>query len=76
MTLDEEAKQAYDNFQEIPSDRITEILKKIQPFFKSPITRDYLTGKLDSVTKTTDENEKKKLCWSLKPYFDWYLQGL
>ena len=75
MTLEEEVKQAYENFNDLSFDKVIDILKEIRPFFKSSITQDYLSGKLDVVTNTTDENEKKKLCLSLKPYFDWYLQG-
>lgn len=76
MSVETKVKEIFENFQEAPSEQIINVLKEIQPSFKSQITKDYLSGKLESINKTTDENEKKKLCNNLKPYFDWYLQGL
>ena len=64
------------NFDESSSADILEILNQIQSKFQSQITQDYLTGKLKTISDTLDETEKKKLCKNLKPYFDWYLQGL
>ncbi|NIM25856.1 MAG: hypothetical protein GTN97_01825 [Nitrosopumilaceae archaeon] len=76
MSLEEKVKHANENFQELSSDQIIEILKEIQPFFQSQITQDYLSGKFEGISKTPEESEKKKLCSALKAYFDWYLQGL
>lgn len=76
MSLENKAKQILENFDEISSSEITEILNQIQNQFQSPITQDYLKGKLKSIFNTSDEAEKKKLCKNLKPYFDWYLQGI
>ncbi|MDX1441296.1 MAG: hypothetical protein R3237_02430 [Nitrosopumilaceae archaeon] len=75
MSLKEKVKQANLNFQDLSSDQIIDILKEIQPHFKTKITQEYLSGKFEGIEKATGENEKKKLCNALKPYLDWYLQG-
>ena len=76
MSLEEKVKHANKNFKELSSNQLIEILKEIQPHFKSQITRNYLSGKFDGILKKSSEDERKKLCSALKPYFDWYLQGL
>jgi len=76
MSIEIKVKQILENFDESSSADILEILNQIQSKFQSQITQDYLTGKLKTISDTLDESEKKKLCKHLKPYFDWYLQGL
>ena len=76
MSLEIKVKQILENFDESSSADVLEILNQIQSKFQSKITQDYLTGKLKTISDTLDETEKKKLCKNLKPYFDWYLQGL
>ncbi len=76
MSLEIKVKQILENFDESSSADVIEILNQIQSKFQSQITQDYLTGKLKTISDTLDETEKKKLCKNLKPYFDWYLQGL
>ncbi len=76
MSLEIKVKQILDNFDESSSADVLEILNQIQNKFQSQITQNYLTGKLKTISDTLDETEKKKLCKNLKPYFDWYLQGL
>ena len=76
MSLEIKVKQILENFEEIPSKVILEILNQIQNQFQSQITQDYLKGKLKTISDIIDEKEKKKQCKNLKPYFDWYLQGL
>jgi hypothetical protein len=76
MSLEIKVKQILENFEEIPSKEILEILNQIQNQFQNQITQDYLKGKIKAISDTADDNEKKKLCKNLKPYFDWYLQGL
>jgi len=75
MSLQDKSKQILNNFDNVSSDKILEILNQIQPHLKSEITRDYLKGKINGVLGMTDEAEKKKFCKTLKPYFDWYIQG-
>ena len=76
MSLEIKVKQILENFEEIPSKEILEILNQIQNQFQSQITQDYLKGKLKTISDINDEKEKKKQCKNLNPYFDWYLQGL
>jgi hypothetical protein len=52
-----------------------DVLNQILENFQSQITQNYLKGKLKTISDTSDEDQKKKLCKNLKPYFDWYLQG-
>ncbi len=76
MSFEIKVKHILENFEETPSKEILEILNQIQNQFQSQITQDYLKGKLKAISDTIDEKEKKKQCKNLKPYFDWYLQGL
>ncbi len=76
MSLEIKTKQILDNFENFSSSDILEVLNQIQMTFQSKITQEYLQGKIKTISETLDENEKKKLCKNLKPYFDWYIQGL
>ncbi len=76
MSLEVKAKQFLKNFEESSSEDILEFLNQIQNKFKSQITQNYLKGKLETISNTPVESEKKKLCKNLRPYFEWYLQGL
>jgi len=75
MSLQIKAKQILDNFEQTPSVEILDVLNQILENFQSQITQNYLKGKLKTIFDTSDEDQKKKLCKNLKPYFDWYLQG-
>ncbi len=76
MTLEEQIIKTLDDFEHASSTQILEILDKIMPEFKSNLTSDYLKGKIQKILELDDELEKKKQCKALRPYFDWYLQGL
>lgn len=76
MSLETKARQILNNFDQSSSEEFLNLLNQIQDSFKSQITKDYLKGKMDAISGTTGETEKKKLCKNLKPYLDWYLQGL
>ena len=76
MSLEIKIKQILENFDQKSSTEILELLNQILIQFQSPITQDYLKEKLKVISNISDEDEKKKLCKKLKPYFDWYLQGL
>lgn len=75
MSLQDQAKEILNNFDNVASDKILETLNQIHPYLKSEITQDYLKGKINSVLCMTDEAEKKKFCKTLRPYLDWYVQG-
>lgn len=74
MSLENKAKQISNNFEQIHSNEIIEVLSKILNQFQSTITKDYLQGKLKTISNIKNEEERKILCNKLKPYFDWYLQ--
>lgn len=76
MSLEEKIHQALDDFDSTSSDKILEIIRQIMPHFKSTMISDYLQGKIQKILDENDAIEKKKQCKALKPYFDWYLQGL
>ena len=76
MSLETKARQILNDFNGSSSEDFLDLLNQIQDSFKSQITRDYLKGKMDAISDDTSEEEKKKLCKNLKPYLDWYLQGL
>ena len=74
--MEAKVKNILENFETTSSQQICDVLNEILTNFRSEITQDYLKGKLDSVSTASDESEKKKLCSNLKPYLDWYLQGV
>ena len=76
MTLESKIQKIMGNIDETSSDDIIEIIKQIQPQFRSKLTKEYLQGKIQKISGISDNIEKKKQCMSLLPYFDWYLQGL
>lgn len=75
MSLTEQIKQIQSNFENTESEKVLEIVDEIRSHLKSDLTKDYLQSKIKSISEVTDEAEKKKLCKTLLPYFDWYLQG-
>jgi hypothetical protein len=76
MSLEIQIKTILNDFEGINSDDFLRILGEIMHEFKSNLTIEYLTGKIQKITNLTDEIEKKKQCKLLLPYMDWYLQGL
>lgn len=76
MSLEEQTQQILNDFENTPSKKIVQILDEIKNHFKSNLTREYLQGKIQAITDTPDETEKKKLCKNLEPYLYWYLQGI
>jgi len=76
MSLENQINQILNNFENVGTDRIIEILVLIKPHLKSNITQEYLQGKIQAISDSTSDVEKKKICDSLKPYFYWYLQGI
>lgn len=76
MSLNEKVSKILENFESASSSEIIDVLKQIQPQFKSNLTSEYLDGKIQKIVDIEDESEKKKQCKALTPYLDWYLQGL
>ena len=76
MSLAEKVSIINDDFENASSTQILEVLEKMMPEFKSNLTSEYLQGKMQKILDLHDESEKKKQCKALRPYLDWYLQGL
>jgi hypothetical protein len=76
MSLENQINQILNNFENVGTDSIIEILTLIRSHLKSNLTQEYLQGKIQAIVDSTSDVEKKKICHSLKPYFYWYLQGL
>ncbi len=76
MSLENQIIHALDDFENISSKDILEILNQIKPQFKSKLISEYLQGKIQKILDADNEAEKKKQCKALTPYLDWYLQGL
>ena len=76
MSLEKDVREILDDFDNASADQIIELLNQIKPFFKNPLISEYLQGKIQKILELDDESEKKKQCKALRPYLDWYLQGL
>ena len=75
MSLKDQAKNAFENFDNTDTDEIQKILEQIQTKLTSNLTQEYLQEKIKSLQDADSEQEKRKLCQKLKPYLDWYVQG-
>lgn len=76
MSLEKEIREVLDNFENVSTEKILEILNQIKPQFQNQLISEYLQGKIQKVIDLSDEAQKKKQCKALIPYLDWYLQGL
>ena len=78
MSLLEKTRHILENFDSEPSEQIIAVLEQIKLKMHSPLTREYLDGKINEIRdmpQQDDEAAKKKLCKKLEPYLDWYIQG-
>ena len=76
MSLEVQAKEILENFENTSSEKIIQTLNQIQLQFKSELTAEYLKGKIQKVLDSDNEEDKKKQCKALIPYLDWYVQGI
>ena len=76
MSLEDKIKKILNDFDQTTSESFIEVLNEIKPHFKSTLISEYLQGKIQKIQDSDDDQEKKKQCKALLPYFDWYLQGL
>ena len=76
MSLEDQIKIISDDFEGATPETIIDVLNQIKPHFKSTLISEYLQGKIQKIQDSDDDQEKKKQCKALLPYFDWYLQGL
>jgi hypothetical protein len=75
MSLEDQIKIILNDFDHTPPETIIDILNQIKPHFKNALISEYLQGKIQKI-QDSDDQEKKKQCKALLPYFYWYLQGL
>ena len=76
MALEDQIKIISDDFEGATPETIIDVLNQIKPHFKSTLISEYLQGKIQKIQDSDNDQEKKKQCKALLPYFDWYLQGL
>lgn len=76
MSLKDQIKIISDDFEKATPETIIDVLNQIKPHFKNTLISEYLQGKIQKIKDSKDDQEKKKQCKALLPYFDWYLQGL
>jgi len=76
MSLEDKIKIISDDFEGATPETIIDVLNQIKPHFKSTLISEYLQGKIQKIQDSDNDQEKKKQCKALLPYFDWYLQGL
>ena len=76
MSLKDQIKIISDDFEGATPETIIDVLNQIKPHFKSTLISEYLQGKIQKIQDSDNDQEKKKQCKALLPYFDWYLQGL
>ena len=76
MSLKDQIKIISDDFEGATPETIIDVFNQIKPHFKSTLISEYLQGKIQKIKDSDDDQEKKKQCKALLPYFDWYLQGL
>ena len=76
MSLEDQINKITNDFENTPSEKIIDVLNQIKPHFKNALISEYLQGKMQKIHDSVDEQDKKKQCKALLPYFDWYVQGL
>lgn len=74
MTLVRQVLDITDDFDAVEPEVILDTLEQVCASMSSPLTREYLTGKISKARQMHGE-EKRSLCKSLRPYLDWYIQG-
>lgn len=65
-----------ENMETASVDDVVETLNLIVPKLKSDLTSAYLQKKIDALCNDPDDTERRIKCMALKPYLDWYVQGL
>ena len=76
MSLEDQIKTISNDFEQATPETIIDVLNQIKPHFKSQLISEYLQGKIQKIKDSDNDQEKKKQCRALLPYFNWYLQGL
>ena len=78
MTLEADARDVAADFEGAPVERIVSVLDGIVPLLRSDLTSAYLQKKIDALGGGNDDDveDLRVKCAALRPYVDWYVQGL
>lgn len=76
MNLEDSARSLAADFDNAPVRDVLSVLDGVIPLLRSEPVASYLQKKLDVLRAETDESERRAKCSALRPYVDWYLQGL
>ncbi|MDE0265408.1 MAG: hypothetical protein OXK17_00035 [Thaumarchaeota archaeon] len=76
MSLEDSARSLAADFDNASVRDILSVLEGVIPLLRSESVASYLQKKLDGLRSETDESERRAKCAALRPYVDWYLQGL
>lgn len=76
VNLEDRARSLAADFDNAPVPDILSVLGEVIPLLRSEPVAAYLQKKLDGLRSETDESERRAKCAALRPYVDWYLQGL
>ena len=74
MTLVEDAVRTRSGFESVGTDEFLDILYRIRNELRTPITQQYLDGKMAAI-RSAEPAERRQLCKNLLPYLDWYISG-
>ena len=76
MSLEDSARSLAADFDNASVRDVLSVLEGVIPLLRSESVASYLQKKLDGLRSETDESERRAKCAALRPYVDWYLQGL
>jgi len=76
VSLEDSAHRLAADFDNAPVQDVLSVLDGVIPLLRSEPVASYLQKKLDGLRGETDESARRAKCAALRPYVDWYLQGL
>ena len=76
MTLEADARDVAADFEGSAVAKIVAVLEGIVPLLRNDLTSAYLQKKIDALGATDGADDLRAKCAALRPYVDWYLQGL
>ncbi len=76
MSLEDRARSLAADFDNASAQDVLSVLDGVIPLLRSEPVAAYLQKKLDGLRDEADESERRSKCAALRPYVDWYLQGL
>lgn len=76
MSLEDRARSLAADFDNASVPDVLSVLDGVIPLLRSKPVASYLQKKLDGLRDEADESARRAKCAALRPYVDWYLQGL